>query len=108
MRVASGAARIRKQVVSEQQSVDVAVSHEELVIERHPVADGTVGGSIGKDETITVPLSREEVHVGKETYVTEEVEVGKRAVAGTERVSDTVKHEELVVDEDGAGTRPSR
>ncbi len=40
VRVASGEARIRKQVISEQQSIDVPVSHEELAIERHKVTDG--------------------------------------------------------------------
>jgi uncharacterized protein (TIGR02271 family) len=62
------------------------------------VTGGAVGGAIGADETITVPLSREEVRVGKQTFVTEEVEIGKRAVGGTEHVSETVRHEELVVD----------
>jgi uncharacterized protein (TIGR02271 family) len=98
VRVASGEARLRKQVVTEQRSIDVPVSHEELVIERHAVTGGAVGGAIGADETITVPLSREEVRVGKQTFVTEEVEIGKRAVGGTEHVSETVRHEELVVD----------
>jgi uncharacterized protein (TIGR02271 family) len=106
VRVASGEARLRKRVVSEQQSVDVPVMHEELVIERHAVTDGKVGGTIGADETISIPLSREEVRVGKQTVVTEEVEIGKRAVAGTEHVSDTVRHEELVVEGEGI-TAPS-
>ena len=108
VRVASGEARLRKRIVSEQQSVDVPVTHEELVIERHAVTDGKVGGTIGADETISIPLSREEVRVGKQTFVTEEVEIGKRAVGGTERVSDTVRHEELVVEGDGITTPPVR
>ncbi len=108
VRVASGAVRIRKQVISEQQSVDVPVSHEELVIERHAVTGGAIGGTIGADETITVPLSREEVKVGKQTYVTEEVEIGKKAVGGVERVSDTVRHEELIVDDQVEGKPPVR
>ena len=99
-RVASGAVRIGKRVVTEQQSMDVPVSHDELVIERHKVTDGAVGGTIGGDQTITVPLSRDEVKVGKQTYATEEVDVGKRAVGGTEHVTETVAHEELVVDGD--------
>jgi len=106
--VASGEARLRKRVVSEQQSIDVPVSHEELVIERHAVTSGAVGGTIGADETISVLLSREEVRVGKQTFVTEEVEVGKRAVGGSERVSDTVRHEELVVDGDQVTKPPAR
>ena len=108
VRVASGAVRIRKQVITEQQSIDVPVSHEELVIERHAVTGGAVGGTIGADETITVPLSREEVKVGKQTFVTEEVEVGKKAVGGVEHVSDTVRHEELVVDGDTKTQPPIR
>jgi len=107
-RVASGDARISKRVVSERQDIDVPVSHDELVVERRPVTPGAVGGTIGKDETITVPLSRDEVKVGKETFATEEVEIGKRSVAGTERVSDTVRHEELIVDGDDARDRPAR
>ena len=108
VRVASGAVRIRKQVVSEEQSIDVPVSHEELVIERHKVSGGAAGGTIGADETITVPLSREEVRVGKQTFVTEEVDVGKKAVGGVEHVSDTVRHEELVVDGDTKTATPPR
>ncbi len=99
-RVSSGSVRIGKRVVSEQQTIDVPVSHDELVVERHKIANGPVGGVIGADQTITVPLSRDEVNVRKETYATEEVDIGKRAVAGTEHVSETVRHEELVVDGD--------
>ncbi len=108
VRVASGSASIRKRVVSEQQSIDVPVAHEELVIERRPVTGGAVGGTIGQDETVTVPLSREEVRVDKRTVVTEEVEIGKRAVAGTENVSETIRHEELVVDPADQTRPPSR
>ena len=106
-RVASGAVRISKRVVSEQQSIDVPVSHDELVIERHKVTDGAVGGTIGADETITVPLSREEVSISKQTFATEEIDIGKKAVAGVEHVSDTVRREELVVDGDSKVAAPS-
>lgn len=99
-RVASGTVRIGKRVVSEQQSIDVPVSHDELVIERRKVSDGAVGGTIGADETIRVPLARDEVIVSKQTFATEEVDIGKREVGGVERVSDAVRHEELVVDGD--------
>lgn len=101
-RVSSGAVRIGKRVITEQQSIDVPVSHDELVIERHKVADGAVGGTIGGDQTITVPLSRDEVKVSKQTYATEEIDVGKRAVGGMEHVDDTVRHEELIVDGDSS------
>ncbi len=101
-RVRSGEARIRKEVVAEQQSVDVPVFHEELFIQRRPAGEGIAASTtaIGEDEEIRIPLSEERVDAQKRTVVTEEVEVGKRTVRGTERVSDTVRHEELRVDDD--------
>ncbi len=108
VRVASGNVRIRKEVVSRTESVDVPVGHDELVIERHAVTGGEVGGTIGGDETIRVPLSRDEVQVGKKTVVTEEVDIGKRSVTDTQHVSESVRHEELVVDKDDNVNRPVR
>ncbi len=100
-RVASGEARIRKEVVSKEQSVDVPVFHEELFIQRRPVTDGgtALTTPIGGGEEIRVPLSEERVDVQKRTVVTEEVEVGKRKIEGMEHVSDTVRYEELRVDD---------
>lgn len=98
-RILHGEARIRKEVVTETQSIDVPVSHEELVIERHAVNGGQAArGTIGQSEEIRIPLSEERVNVSKSTVVTEEVEIGKRNVAGVEHLSDTVRHEELLVD----------
>jgi uncharacterized protein (TIGR02271 family) len=101
-RVASGEARIHKDVVSEQQSIDVPVFHEELFIQRRPVREGATASTtpIGEGEEIRIPLSEERVDVQKRTVVAEEVAIGKRKVEGTEHVSDTVRHEELRVDDD--------
>ena len=108
--VASGEARIAKEVVSEQQSIDVPVFHEELSIQRRPVSEGTTvaAAPIGEEaEEIRIPLTAERVDVQKRTVVTEQVEIGKRKVEGTEHVSDTVRHEELRVDDDGLRTMVS-
>mgnify|MGYP003623118799 CR=1 FL=1 len=101
-RVPSGEARIRKEVVSEEQSIDVPVFHEELFIQRRPVSEGAKASTtpIGEGEEIRIPLNEERVDVQKRTVVTEEVEIGKRKVEGTEHVSDTVRHEKLRVDDD--------
>lgn len=103
-RVSAGEATISKKVVSEEESVDVPIMREELFIQRRPVAPGerAVAGTIGTDETYRVPLMRDQVVVDKRTFVTEEVGIGKRAVAETHRVSDTVRHEELVVNDSTA------
>ncbi len=98
-RIQHGEARVRKEVITETQSIDVPVSHEELVIERRAVTGGqAASGTIGQSEEIRIPLSEERVNVSKSTVVTEQVEIGKRNVAGVEHVSDTVRHEELLVD----------
>ncbi len=102
VRVASGAVRIRKKVVSERRSIDVPVAHEELVVERYRVTSGALGGTLGATETILIPLAREDVRIGMETFVTEEIEIGKRVVTATERVSETLRHEELIVERDGS------
>lgn len=101
-RVQRGEVRLRKDVITENRSVEVPVSREELVIERTPASGQRVSGEIGRDaEEIRVPLSEERVRTEKQAVVNEEVRVGKRAVQRTENVSDKVRHEELRVDKEG-------
>ena len=112
-RIQRGEVRLRKEVVTENQTVEVPVTREELVIERTtPSGDARANaGEIGTDEEIRVPLSEERARVEKQPIVNEEVRVGKRAVQNTERVSQDVRHEELRVDKDGdveVDTNPSR
>ena len=99
--VKAGEVNIRKEVVTEQKTLDVPVTHEELVIERRPVsAAGQVAGEI-KSEEIRIPLSEERVTVSKETVLREEVSIGKKTVQETQRVSGAVRHEELRIEEEG-------
>lgn len=105
--VLSGEARIRKEVVTEQQSIDVPVFREEFFIRRRPVGEDAVDATtpIGEEgEEIRIPLSAERVDVQKRTVVTEQVEIGKRKVQGTEQINDSVRREELRVDDDGLST----
>jgi len=75
-----------------QASIDMPVSHDELVIV-HEVTRGTADGTIGIDKTISVPLSRANVTVGKRKVVLENVDIGKRAVNGDELLSDKISCE---------------
>jgi uncharacterized protein (TIGR02271 family) len=93
--------RLRKDVVNENKTVQVPVTREELVVERVPASGRASTGEIGSDEEIRVPLSEERVRTEKESVVTGEVRVGKRAVQNTETVSDNVRHEELRADKEG-------
>ena len=103
-RVQAGEVRLGKDVVEEQKTVNVPVTHEEVYVERRPVTGAnTVADNtpIGTDETIRVPVSEEKVNVSKDTVTTGEVAVGKRAVQETQQVSDTVKREKLRAEERG-------
>jgi len=101
-RVQAGEVGLHKEVVTEQKTVNVPVTHEEVVIERHAVTDGRVDNTpIGEGEVIRVPVNEEQVNVTKNTVVTGEVAVGKRAVQETQQVTDTVRREEARIDEQG-------
>ena len=102
-RVNRGEARIRKEVVTENQTIEVPVTHEELLLERVPVSGDTPAPSanIGRDQEIRVPLSEETVRLEKEPVLREEFIVGKHDVSDVTTVSDQVRHEELRVDSEG-------
>src|SRR5256885_6644657 len=99
-RVQRGEVQLRKDVVTQNQNIQVPVTREELVIERTP-GSGQVSGEIGRDQEVRVPLSEERVRVEKQPVVNEEVRVGKRQVQSNKQVSDQVRHEELHVDKEG-------
>jgi uncharacterized protein (TIGR02271 family) len=100
--VETGKVRIGKEVVTEQKTLDVPVTREEVTIERHPVDRRPAESAIGEqDETIRVPVYEEQVSVEKRAVVTEEIDVGKRAVQETKHVSGTVRREEAHIEGEG-------
>jgi uncharacterized protein (TIGR02271 family) len=99
--VQKGEVRVRKEVVSEERTIDVPVTREEVVIERTPVAGRSADAGVGTNEEIRIPVSEEQVRVEKTPVVKEEVKVNKRRVQDTERVRDTVRREEARVEEVG-------
>ena len=97
----AGEVTVRKDVVTEQESIDVPVTREEVFIDRHPVENRPADRPIAEGETIEVPVREERVEVEKRPVVYEEVEVGKRRMQDTERVTDTVRREEARIERDG-------
>jgi uncharacterized protein (TIGR02271 family) len=105
-RVETGEVRLRKDVRTETQTVEVPVSREELVIERVATNErNATGEQIGDNQEIRVPLSEERVNVEKTPVVREQVRVGKRQVQDTQTVSDNVRHEELEVEDETGRVR---
>jgi uncharacterized protein (TIGR02271 family) len=98
-RVSRGEVRIRKEVITETQTVQVPVTREELVIERRPVDQATPAtGSIGESE-IRIPLSEERASVDTSTVVREEVALGKKPIQEVRDLTGEVRREELVVED---------
>lgn len=108
----AGEVDLRKDVVSEQQTIDVPVTHEEVYIERRPgsgqVSDTPISDA-DEEETLRIPVNEQQVDVQKQTVETGEVMVGKRPVQQEQQYADTVRHEELHVDRQGdAGLEGNR
>ncbi len=100
--VETGQVGIRTEVVSEQRTIEVPLTHEEVTIERRAVDRRPAEGIIDdRSRTIEVPVREEQVTLEKRAVVYEEVEVGKRAVQETQQVSGTVRREEAVVEREG-------
>jgi uncharacterized protein (TIGR02271 family) len=99
-RISAGEVRVRKEVITETQTIEVPVTREELVIERFAGSStAPVDGRVGEGSEIRIPLTEEVASADKHTFVREEVAIGKRAVEGVRSVGDTVSHEELVVED---------
>jgi len=102
-RVVAGLVSVGKHVVSENRAVDVELEEEHAHIERTEVnrpTDRRIGDDVGQD-SVQVELEAERANVSKETYVTEEVNVGKTTERHTETINETIQREELDVDRDG-------
>jgi uncharacterized protein (TIGR02271 family) len=96
--VRAGEVRVRKEVVTEDRTIDVPVTREEVVVERRPVEGRPAGRDINAGEEIRIPVSEEQVRVEKTPVVREEVTVNKRRLTDRERVRETVRREEARVE----------
>lgn len=111
-RVETGRARLRKYIVTEEQSVTVPVTREEVRLEREPITDANVGEAMSgpdlSEEEHEVVLSEERVVVDKETVPVERVRLDKDAVTENERVSEDVRKERIELDDETGrgGARP--
>ncbi len=98
----AGEVRISKDVVEEEQTLEVPVAREAVRIKRRVVdrspADTSEAFQQGE---ISVPVREEDVEITKGVRVAEELEIEKRAVEETQTVTDTVRKERINVEEAG-------
>jgi len=98
--VQAGEVNLRTTVESQRVQENVQLAHDEVSIERRPLsADSMNAGdlTIG-EETIRVPLTREEAVVDKRVVPVEEVVVRTNTVTENQTVEDTVRKERLVTE----------
>jgi len=95
----AGEVRVRKNVRTDRESVEVPTRHEEVSVERVPLSGEASEAQIGDDE-INVPVTEEEVVVSKRPVVKEEVRIRKDVVEDTEVVEKDVRREEIDVEDE--------
>jgi uncharacterized protein (TIGR02271 family) len=104
----TGRARLRKYVVTDEQTRTVPVRREEVRLEREPITDANVDDSMRgpdiSDEEHEVVLHEEEPVVDKRTVPKERVRLDKDVEVEERTVSEDVRREEVDLDHD-AGTR---
>ena len=101
--VEAGRARLRKYVVTEQQTVQVPVTREEVRVEREPVTDANrdaalAGDQITEDEHEVV-LRAEQPVVTTEAVPVERVRLGTETVTEQQSVTGEVRKEQIEVDD---------
>ena len=94
----AGQLKVRKRLITDRERIEVPTRHEEVSVERVPVEGEATEAQIGDDEVV-VPVTEEEVVVGKRAVVKEEVRIRKDVVEDTEVVEEDVRREEVDVDD---------
>ena len=107
----AGKARLRKYVVTQEQTVTVPVTREEVRLEREPITDAnvddaTAGAEISEEEH-EITLHEEQVVVDKEAVPVERVKLGTETVTEEQHVTEEVRKEQIETDgTDLASDRP--
>jgi uncharacterized protein (TIGR02271 family) len=101
----AGRARLRKYVVTEQETRTVPVQREEVRVEREPITDGNVGDAMDgpaiSEEEHEVTLHAEEPVVEKRAVPKERVRLDKDTVTDERTVTEEVRKERIEGEGDG-------
>jgi uncharacterized protein (TIGR02271 family) len=102
----AGRARLRKYVVTEEETVTVPVQREEVRVEREPITDANIDdatdGPAISDEEHEVVLHEDEPVVETRAVPKERVRMDKDTVTDQETVTEQVRKERIDVDGDQA------
>jgi len=111
--VETGEIVIRKEVITEEKTIRVPVTREELVVEGRPgsghpstsaetVNEGeTLDEALRDGGTLRIVLREEQVRVEKVPVVKEEIFISKRQIQETRHIEETLKREEAHIERVG-------
>lgn len=103
-RVETGRARLHKYVVTEQETVTVPVSHEEVRVVTEPITDGNIGDALDgpdiSEEDHEVVLTGDRVVTDTEAVPVERVRLETETVTDQETVTGDVRKERIDIDGD--------
>lgn len=102
-----GGTRIRRFVVETPVEEQVTLHDEKVTLERRPVTDGRPVTDSFSDKAIEMTATTEEAVVSKTARVVEEVGLRKEATDRVETVRDTVRKEEVEMEQIPGGTTTS-
>lgn len=106
--VSGGTTRVRRYVVETPVQEQVSLRSEQVTLERRPVTDGrAVGNADFTEKTIEMTETSEEAVVSKTARVTEEVSLRKNATDRVETVTDTVRRDEVEIEQVPGGQASS-
>ena len=95
-------AKVIKEPKIEFKTVDVELTHEELIIEKRPVdktssASSTSEQIVQSKTEISIPLKKEDIVLEKKPYVKEELVIKKKPVSETKTISEHLITEKVSV-----------
>jgi uncharacterized protein (TIGR02271 family) len=107
--VGAGEVKLYKRTTTEQVNVPVELKSEDAVIERvRPDEVNPSGKEPFQEERVEIPLSREEPVIEKETRVSGGVRVRKTEGTEQQTIRESVRHEDVDIDESGKTSRKGR
>jgi len=98
--VETGQVNITKKVIAEDVTLDVPVSHEEVIIERREInqyVKDLPPASRQQGETTILSVFKEVLVVEKKILLVEEVHITKKVVESSVPIVETIRKEEVIV-----------
>ena len=99
--IKTGEVSIHKEVFTEEKTITVPVTHEELIIKKKVLDAENPDQTDGHTEIIRIPISEERIEVIKHPTVLEDVAIYKRQFQETTSVTETLKKEKVHIETTG-------